>query len=154
MLRLQVTAGSIVSHLQSSVVLPICPTSIKMLPYIPPAQPATASSSTTATPNAMITSQIHDNTFSIEDQNAVLSAEIERVEAEFEEFRAKHEACEAELQALERENERLKEQLDMVREEGGVGLVSDVCASGWDGDTDVLLRRRSLPLSNPCMTCT
>ena len=79
---------------------------------------ATHASQSVTPPFSTITSSTTlvdpDNTFSLEDQNAVLLAEIDRVQAEYDAFQEKHTGCAEELKRLRLENERLMEELKMV----------------------------------------
>jgi septal ring factor EnvC (AmiA/AmiB activator) len=99
---------------------------------LPPHQSAQlsagSSSSSTITSDTIDTSKMHDNTFSLEDQNAVLLAEIERVETEHAELAAKHEERAAESKRLRAENESLREELKMLREGKGEMMVSPIMA--------------------------
>lgn len=93
---------------------------------LPPILSAGPSSSTTATSVTIDTSNMHDNTFSLQDQNAVLLAEIERVETEYADFRARYEAGKVESEMLRAENERLREELDVMHGGKGDVVVSSV----------------------------
>lgn len=100
-----------------------------MLAPIPPAPPANGRTSSTAVrPEAINGSDMQDNTFSLEDQKAVLLAEIERIEAEYADFRDRHEPCDAELEMLRAENQRLREDSKMLNEGKGGMVVSFVMA--------------------------
>lgn len=126
-----------------------------MLPPIQTAPPLSAPPATmTVSLDAVHPLTAEENTFSLADQNAVLLAEVDWVQAEFDEFRGKHSGCEAELARLREENEMLKESKAML-EAGKEGILVSVHSVFLDRfNTDLLLRRKRLLLSDHCMTCT